>query len=79
MKENTMGSPSTYIQWKGTDVCMDVRCVCGAHGHIDAEFAYYIECGACHRVYETGTEVTLTETDRAKVRTEPIITYVGEE
>jgi len=32
--------PHAWIQWKGTDVCMDVRCSCGNHGHVDADFAF---------------------------------------
>lgn len=36
-----------WIQWKGTDVCMDVHCKCGEHSHLDAEFAYYIKCPKC--------------------------------
>ena len=48
-----------WIQWKGTQVCMDVHCVCGAHTHADAEFAYYIECPVCHLVYATGQNIKL--------------------
>lgn len=43
--------PHGWIQWKGTDVCMDVVCQCGANGHIDAEFCYYIKCEECGRIY----------------------------
>lgn len=28
--------PTGFIQWKGTDVCMDVYCKCGYHSHIDS-------------------------------------------
>jgi hypothetical protein len=31
-----------WIQWKGTDVCMDIHCECGTLSHIDGEFAYII-------------------------------------
>lgn len=54
-----------WIQWKGTDVCMDIHCICGAHGHIDADFAYYIECPHCGRVYATGQNIKLIELDAA--------------
>ena len=43
------GVTSAFIQWKGTDVCCDVRCGdCGNHYHIDGEFFYgwTCECGA---------------------------------
>lgn len=43
--------PHAWIQWKGTDVCMDVHCSCGAHSHIDADFTYFVECPACGQVF----------------------------
>ena len=54
--------PHGWIQWKGTDVCMDTHCVCGHHGHIDAPFAYYYRC-VCGRVYEIDGHVTFTAVD----------------
>jgi len=40
--------PHGWIQWKGTDVCMDIYCPhCGEHTHLDADFAYTVRCGAC--------------------------------
>lgn len=47
----------TFIQWKGTQVCMDFHCPCGSHGHIDADFAYFARCDACGALYELGTAV----------------------
>lgn len=47
------------IQWKGTNVCMDVRCSCGAYGHIDAEFFYNYECAACGAKYAVDSHVAL--------------------
>lgn len=38
-----------WIQWKGTDVCCDVHCYCGALLHVDGEFAYVVECPHCKR------------------------------
>jgi hypothetical protein len=46
-----------FIQWKGTQVCMDFYCQCGAHVHGDGGFAYNVECGACGAFYEMGTQV----------------------
>lgn len=54
-----------FIQWKGTDVCLDFHCPCGAHCHLHGDFAYFVECGRCHTVYEMGTQVI------AKVTTDP--------
>lgn len=51
----------TFIQWKGTHVCMDIHCpVCGMHGHIDAEFAYAYQCCGCKTIFQVGQEVSLT-------------------
>lgn len=46
-----------FIQWKGTGVCMDFYCECGAHVHGDGYGAYNVECGACGAFYEMGTQV----------------------
>jgi hypothetical protein len=52
-----------FIQWKGTDVCLDLHCPCGVHTHVDAEFAYYLRCGACGALYQMGTQVIAKKTD----------------
>ena len=49
--EQYKGQPHGWVQWKGTDVCMDVRCECGKHTHVDAMFAYNVECPYCGAVY----------------------------
>lgn len=51
------GAPHGWIQWKGTDVCMDTYCGCGYHGHIDADFAYWWKCPKCGQVYAVGANV----------------------
>ena len=55
--------PHGWIQWKGTDVCMDIRCACGELTHIDEEFCYHVKCGACGKVYECGGFVKLFPLD----------------
>jgi len=50
-----------HIQWKGTDVCMDVYCVCGKSTHIDGEFAYNVKCTYCKRVYFVNGHIELIE------------------
>lgn len=52
-------APYGSLQWKGTDACMDIHCVCGAHSHIDGEFAYYFKCYACGRRFALGSIVSL--------------------
>lgn len=44
--------PHAFIQWKGTDVCMDFHCECGAHHHIDADFVYAVKCYKCNAIWE---------------------------
>lgn len=44
--------PLTFIQWKGTDVCLDFTCECGWGGHFDGYFAYVIKCAGCGRLWE---------------------------
>lgn len=53
------GEGSGWIQWKGTDVCMDVHCRCGAHGHLDASFTYFYRCVACGVTFAIGQTVRL--------------------
>ncbi len=51
-ENKTPPDPHAFIQWKGTDVCMDFWCKCGAQGHFDGDFAYTVKCGKCGTVYE---------------------------
>src|SRR5688572_30638924 len=44
--------PHAFVQWKGTDVCMDFRCECGANCHFDGGFAYTVKCPHCETVWE---------------------------
>ncbi len=65
------GRPYGWIQWKGTDACVDLHCACGAHGHVDAEFFYHYKCTACGRRYALGCHVPLIElTDEQATRIE---------
>lgn len=61
MQETYVDKPHGWIQWKGTGVCMDISCVCGYHSHIDAEFAYHVECPKCHRIYMCNGYIELIE------------------
>lgn len=44
--------PDAFIQWKGTDACLDVYCGCGGQFHFDGYFAYELTCGRCGQTYE---------------------------
>jgi len=52
---------NTFIQWKGTDVCMDFWCECGYHSHIDGYFAYAIKCNGCERYFGLDHTVKIVE------------------
>lgn len=49
-----------WIQWKGTDVCIDLHCLCGSHEHYDGDFFYYWQCD-CGKTYAVGENVKLIE------------------
>ncbi len=46
-----------FIQWKGTDVCMDLQCPCGCSSHIHGYFANSVQCPECLSVYKLGCQV----------------------
>lgn len=51
-----------WIQFKGTDLCMDVYCKkCNTHSHIDGDFIYYISCPKCKTIYELNGHIELIE------------------
>lgn len=53
------GEGHAWIQWKGTDVCADVRCRCGTQCHVDTMFLYFYKCSACRVVFAVGMTVRL--------------------
>lgn len=53
--------PHGWAQWKGTQLCMDLRCACGELAHLDDDFAYSVECDACKRVYLLDPHIRLVE------------------
>jgi hypothetical protein len=53
--------PNAFIQWKGTDVCMDCYCICSGQFHVDADFAYAVECPHCGRTYEMSAMIEMRE------------------
>ena len=58
-QDNPEGDAHGWIQWKGTDVCIDLHCKCGYHGHFDGDFFYFYECQFCHAKYAVGQNVKL--------------------
>ena len=57
------GEPlTTFIQWKGTDLCMDWFCEKGHQNHWDGYFAYEMPCEDCKDTYYPATSVVLRKT-----------------
>lgn len=52
---------NTFVQWKGTAVCMDFRCKCSHHMHFDCEFLYFVRCSACKTDFILGSQVKVIE------------------
>jgi hypothetical protein len=52
-----------FIQWKGTDACLDFHCyACGTFAHFDGDFAYHLKCPTCGTVYDTPDVLPLQRT-----------------
>jgi len=58
-----MKTENNFIQWKGTDLCMDFHCECGEHNHYDGFFAYHVKCNGCGQVYKMDTTVKMEKTN----------------
>lgn len=60
--KNGMGwqPPTNFVQWKGTDVCVDLHCTCGRSPHFDGYFLYAWRC-ACGLVWKMDDRVEMTE------------------
>ena len=66
LKMETMTTASASLQWKGTNACADILCICGATGHFDGDFMYNLECYECHRVYDVLSDIVLKPTESKK-------------
>jgi hypothetical protein len=62
------GKPHIWIQWKGTDVCCDIHCTCGASHHFDGDFFYFFQCPSCKKYWEVGTHVLIYEVPAERVK-----------
>ena len=62
-KKPDKDEPQGWIQWKGTDVCIDIHCSCGYHGHIDDYFSYYYHCCGCGKKFALNPHIQLVELD----------------
>lgn len=53
--------PTSFIQWKGTNLCADFYCLCGEQFYVDASFAYAVQCPHCEKRYELSTRIEMRE------------------
>lgn len=60
-QDHPRGDAHGWIQWKGTDACVDLHCKCGALLHYDGDFLYYFECPHCQRMFALGQNIKLIE------------------
>ena len=52
-----------FIQFKGTDLCMDINCSCGVVSHVDGDFGYNVQCPACGTAYQCNPHISLVALD----------------
>lgn len=64
IQETYKNKPHGWVQWKGTDVCMDIHCKCGCMSHVDAGFAYHVKCPECGAVYMCNGHIELIELEQ---------------
>lgn len=65
----TDGETDVFIQWKGTDACLDFHCECGYDAHFDGLFAYKVECGGCGAWWEMPSTVYPRRCDGNEMQT----------
>jgi len=59
--------PNIFVQWKGTELCADLRCVCGHNGHYDDDFFYNWECVKCQRRYKLPHHIVPKEMTKKEI------------
>jgi len=60
-------APSGWIQWKGTNICIDIHCKCGYHSHFDGSFMYYFKCPNCQILYAPQQTIAMHELPKEHV------------
>ncbi len=51
----------SFVQYKGTSICIDVYCDCGVQLHFDGDFAYALRCWSCKTVWSLPSQLILVE------------------
>lgn len=65
-----------FIQYKGTDICLDFHCPCNDSGiplHFDGYFAYALKCPACGTLYEMPTTLSVKAVDPSKFERDSVV------
>jgi hypothetical protein len=57
-----------WIQWKGTNACIDLYCPCGLQDHMDLDFLYYVKCTGCGQVYSVSPDIKLIPDDSEEAK-----------
>jgi len=79
-QDNPATPSSGWIQWRGTDVCVDIHCKCGYSCHVDGKFFYYWKCPDCGQVHAIGQNIkliSLSEEQVENIRGNPCV-YIDE-
>jgi hypothetical protein len=63
IEEKYTGKPHGWVQWKGTNVCIEIHCKCGYHSHYDGYFAHHIQCPSCGTIYYLNPHIEMIEAD----------------
>ena len=40
-----------FLQFKNTDICIDIYCTCGEQCHYDGYFARFVKCAYCGQMW----------------------------
>ncbi len=63
----TQERPHGWVQWKGTQACIDLLCACGVHGHLDEDFLYHVKCSVCGAVYALDGQIRLVKLNEEEI------------
>jgi hypothetical protein len=66
MSDDEPQQSEVFIQYKGTDICLDFWCECGAEGHFDGFFCHSIRCPRCDTVWVLPHTIALEKFDPEK-------------
>lgn len=65
--KNPFGNkPHGWIQFKGTDICIDLHCDCGESCHYDGDFLYYFKCPYCGKYWGLNGHIRLEDVGKSE-------------